>query len=262
MKSFDLSSIVTHLAKVPGVRAISLGGSRARGTAAPDSDFDLGMFYQKPEDFDLEALNALCHELDDDGSAQATPIGGWGPWVDGGVWLTVAGQRVDFIYRDLGRVERSVQDALAGKIKQHAQTGHPHGIHSHHYAAELALGQILFDPDGELLALKSQLSSYPAKLQASLIAAYGWQPEFWLHAATKALARGDVLYAQGCTYHAVMAMVQTLCARNQVWLANEKGSLILAGAVPDAPKDFTERVNTMLHQFDLKGLQHIAEELN
>lgn len=255
-------TLAAHLAQIPGVRAVSLGGSRARGAAPPDSDIDLGLHYRAESGFDLAALNQLCRELDDAGTAEATPTGGWGPWVDGGAWLTVGGQRVDFIYRELGRVKRSVDDALAGKIKLHAQPGHPHGIHSHHYAAELATGQILFDSGGELAALKAQLGDYPPALKAALIAHYDWQPDFWLYGAVKGLGRADIHYAQGCAYQAVMAMVQVLCARNQVWLTNEKGAVALAGAVPDAPLAFAGRVGAALANLDLNALQTLAREVS
>ncbi len=256
-----IHSLAARLARVPGLRAVSLGGSRARGAAQPDSDLDLGLYYRAETPFDLTALNQLCRELDDAGTAEATPPGGWGPWVDGGAWLTVGGQRVDFIYRELGRVERSVDDALAGRVKLHAQPGHPHGIHSHHYAAELALGQILIDSGGEIRTLKARLGGYPAALQAALIQHYAWQPDFWLYGAAKGLGRGDVHYAQGCAYQAVMALVQTLCARGEVWLTNEKGAAALAGAVPDAPPEFAGRVNAALTALDLPALGTLASEL-
>ncbi len=205
---------------------------------------------------------ALCRELDDAGTAEATAPGGWGPWVDGGAWLTVQGQRVDFIYRELGRVERSVADALAGHVKLHAQPGHPHGVHSHHYAAELALGHILVDGGGELAALKVNLGAYPPGLRAALSAHYGWQPDFWLYGAAKGQQRGDLHYAQGSAYQAVMAMVQLLCARGEVWLTNEKGALAQADAVADAPRRFAERVNAALSSLDLPALHALAWELN
>ena len=182
--------------------------------------------------------------------------------MDGGAWLTVQGQRVDFIYRELVRVDRSVQDALAGHVKLHAQPGHPHGIHSHHYAAELALGQVLLDPGGELTALKARLGGYPTALKAALIAHYAWQPDFWLSGAAKGLGRGDLHYAHGNTYQAVMAMVQTLCARGEVWLTNEKGAVALAGAVPGAPADFAARVSAALAGPDLDALRTLASDLS
>lgn len=254
-------TIAARAAQVPGVVAVSLGGSHARGTARPDSDLDLGLAYDAARPFDLPALNALCRDLDDSGTASATPPGGWGPWVDGGAWLTVQGQRVDFIYRELGRVERSVEDALAGRVSLHAQPGHPHGVHGHHYAAELAMGVVLHDPSGRLGRLRARLGGYPASLAQALGEHYGWQAGFWLDGADKGLKRGDLHDAQGCAYQAVMALVQTLCARERAWLLNEKGAVALAGALPGAPHDFAARVNAALSALDLAALRRLAAEV-
>lgn len=35
-----------RLGALPGIRAVVLGGSRARGTHRPDSDWDLGLYYR------------------------------------------------------------------------------------------------------------------------------------------------------------------------------------------------------------------------
>lgn len=40
-----LTTLVGALAAVRGVAAIALGGSRARGTATPSSDYDIGLYY-------------------------------------------------------------------------------------------------------------------------------------------------------------------------------------------------------------------------
>ena len=253
-------TVAARLAQVPGVVAVALGGSAARGTARPDSDLDLGLYYDAGRPFDLAALTDLCRELDDAGTAQPTPPGGWGPWVDGGAWLTVQGQRVDFIYRELGRVAASVEDARAGRVSLHAQVGHPHGIHGHHYAAELAICVPISDPTGRLAALKEHLGPYPEALRAALIAHYRWQPDFWLDGAAKGLGRGDVHWAQGCAYQAVMARVQTLCAGGRVWLTNEKGAVALAGRTEGAPEDFEARVQAALRELDVPTLRALTAE--
>ncbi len=259
----DLEALLAErLIAIPGVVAVALGGSRARGTARPDSDLDLGLYYDGARPLDIARLNALCRELDDAGAAQATPTGGWGPWVDGGAWLTVRGQRVDFIYRDVRRVEVSVDDALAGRVALHAQVGHPHGIHGHHYAAELALAVVLLDPSGALARLRARLGPYPRALGVALEQQYAWQADFWLAGAAKARARGDVHWLQGCAYQAVMAMVQTLCARRGVWLTNEKGAVRVAGNVPGAPRDFEARVQAALSALDFDALLELSAEVN
>ena len=85
-----------------GVTAVMLGGSRARGEELPEP-------------------------------------GAWGPWVDGGGWLSIDGMAVDWIYRDLDRVHQSWQAAEAGSFSFHFQVGHPLGVPDFAYAGEVAL---------------------------------------------------------------------------------------------------------------------------
>jgi len=139
----SLIALGERLASVGGVVAVVLGGSRARGTHRPDSDTDLGLYYRG--DLDLAALRALASATADL-PAEVTAPGGWGPWVNGGAWLTIAGARVDWIYRDLDRVRRIWSDCQAGRYEIGAQPGHPLGYYSHSYAGETAQCRVLADP--------------------------------------------------------------------------------------------------------------------
>lgn len=247
--------LAAKLMTVPGVLGVALGGSHATGTATPASDLDLSLAYDGQRGFDLDALNVLCRDLDDSHAAQASGVGGWGPWVDGGAWLTVQGQRVDFIYRDVQRVKQSVDDALAGKVTLHAQAGHPHGIHGHHYAAELAQCLLLHDPSGQLANLQARVKEYPPALSAALQAHYGWSKGFWLDAAGKGLKRNDLHYAQGCAYQAVMALVQERAARLHLWLLNEKGAVERVGG-----PELRSQVNSALTSMDIPALRVLMEQ--
>src|SRR3712207_8199923 len=51
-------------------------------------------------------------------------------------WLTINAQPVDWLYRDLDRVQAVVEGCSAGKPTLHHQPGHPHGFHSHIYRSE------------------------------------------------------------------------------------------------------------------------------
>ena len=51
-----LQRIVPVLAEVPGVAAIALGGSRARGTATETSDYDIGLYYSAERPLDTNRL--------------------------------------------------------------------------------------------------------------------------------------------------------------------------------------------------------------
>jgi hypothetical protein len=98
-----LADLAHRLLTVPGVVGVVLGGSRARGTHTEDSDTDLGLYYRAP--LDTGRLGELAREVAGPGTG-VTATGGWGPWVDGGGWLRIDGHPVDWVYRDLDRVER------------------------------------------------------------------------------------------------------------------------------------------------------------
>src|SRR5271157_1577044 len=96
-----LAEVVARVSKIDGVEAIVLGGSRARGTADERSDIDLGIYYDGKHPFSTAALGAAAKELDDRHSDNlVTSFGDWGPAVNGGGWLEIRGNHVDFIYRE------------------------------------------------------------------------------------------------------------------------------------------------------------------
>lgn len=238
-----LTKIANRLVGISGVVGVCLGGSRARGAHRPDSDFDLGLYYRPP--LDTAALRLLASELTG-GTVEVTEPGGWGPWVDGGAWLTVEGAHVDWIYRDLDRVHRIWQQCKAGHFEVGTQAGHPLGVYSHAYVGELVLGRILADPSGELTALQARSrASYPQRLRESLVANARWEVPFTLSIARKGVARGDAFYVAGCLFRVVGLLVQAVHAQAGCWVLNEKGAVEAAGQLPTAPADFSTRAHAL-----------------
>ncbi|MCL3994369.1 nucleotidyltransferase domain-containing protein [Streptomyces lavenduligriseus] len=237
-----LTEIADRLAGVGGVVGVCLGGSRARGTHDPDSDFDLGLYYRPP--LDTAALRLLAAELTG-GPVEVTEPGGWGPWVDGGAWLTIDGHRVDWIYRDLDRVHRVWQQCRAGRFEIGTQPGHPLGVYSHSYAGEVALGRVLADPGGELRTLREQTRHYPEPLREALIDNARWEAPFILAGARKGAARGDAFFVAGCLFRAVGLLVHALHAHARCWVLNEKGAVRAAGQLAVAPHNFAERAHNL-----------------
>ncbi|MCQ0025451.1 nucleotidyltransferase domain-containing protein [Streptomyces somaliensis DSM 40738] len=235
-----LAEIAGRLTDVGGVVGVCLGGSRAKGTDRPDSDFDLGLYYRPP--LDTAALRLLASELTGE-SVEVTEPGGWGPWVDGGAWLTVDGCRVDWIYRDLDRVHRIWEECREGRFEVGVQAGHPLGVYSHAYVGEVAVGRVLADPVGELRVLQRETRRYPEPLREALIANAQWEAPFTLANARKGAARGDAFYVAGCLFRAVGLLVQGLHAHAGCWVLNEKGAVQGAGRLPAAPADFAARAH-------------------
>jgi Nucleotidyltransferase domain len=243
-----------RVADVPGVVGVALGGSRARGDHTPESDTDLGIYYRGV--LDTEKLGELARGLSGPDAVVTAP-GEWGPWVDGGGWLTIDGSAVDWIYRGIHRVERSWEDAEAGRVAFHAQAGHPSGVTSFAYAGELALGVVLADPSGALGGLRDRMASYPTALADALVAGL-WEARFSVDIARKGAARGDAVYVSGCLFRAVMLCAHALHGRAGRWLVNEKGATAAAGRLPLAPPGFAERAAALLGAPGASGSRLLA----
>jgi len=235
----QLLTSASRLVEIPGLVAVVLGGSRAIGCHRPDSDIDLGLYYRGR--LDVEALRALAAELADRVFGVFEP-GGWGPWVDGGAWLEIAGVRVDWMYRDLDRVGQVWADCRAGRYEIGTQAGHPLGFYSHAYPGEVALCRILADPTGELAALRAATQRYPDALVAAT-----WEPELVLYgAASHGVAAVEPWYAAGCLFRAIGVLGHALHGHHRVWITSEKRLIDSAGRLRNAPAEFTRRAHAIL----------------
>lgn len=255
-----LEKIVAALSPVGGVTAIVLGGSRGRGVQHAASDYDIGLYYERA--LDIAALERAAVALNDDrarprfylsgeagrrpptqpASPLMTAIGGWGPWVNGGGWLTVDGEPVDLLYRDLARVRTVIAECSEGRFECAYHYGHPHGFISTIYAGEVATCRVLFDPEGAVAAAKASLAPYPEALRAAAMARFTDEARFFLAIAPKAAAKGDVTYVAGCAFRAASCLLQVVFAANREWLINEKGAVALADRFAVKPKDLRLRL--------------------
>ncbi|RPF26680.1 nucleotidyltransferase domain-containing protein [Georgenia muralis] len=237
-----ITGLAARVAGVGGVVGVMLGGSHARDEQLPGSDVDLGLYYRAP--LDVAALGAVVREVAGAGATVSRP-GEWGPWVDGGAWLRLAGGAVDLIYRDLDRVRRAWSDARGGRYAFHTQAGHPLGVPDFAYAGEVALGVVLADPTGELSALKAELAEYPPALAVALREGL-WEASFLVDVAHKAVARRDTTYVAGCLFRAFLLCAHAIHGHAGRWLVNEKGAITAADRLPGAPEGFSARCHGVL----------------
>jgi predicted nucleotidyltransferase len=267
-----IEKIVEEVRQVKGVRAIVLGGSRARGTYTSTSDIDLGIYYDPNSLLDLSALGQIATRLDDAHRVDViTGIGGWGPWINGGGWLRIQGHPVDFLYRDLVKVASIIDDCLHGKVEIVYQPGHPLGFVSSMYLAEVAIGRPLWDPDGILTRIKNRIDPYPDALQKALVQKFAWEVRFSIDIARKSIERSDVTYAAGCCFRCVMCMLQVLFAINRIHWLNEKGAAALAESFDRKPERLRTRIEGTFQLLDAKpesirgaiaNLEGLSKEIN
>jgi len=241
-----LHPLIEDLKTVPGIRAIVLGGSRARGSGDASSDTDLGIYYDPASPPEVGTLNQVVSRHDDRKEVGLmTSIGGWGPWINGGGWLRVDGSAVDLLYRDTSKVEAVIGNCIAGHIEVAYQPGHPLGFISSIYAGEITVCQLLWDPTGWVASRKIQLIDYPEALRQELVRRFGFEAGFCLLIAAKPVRRADVTYVAGCVFRAVACLLIVLFALNRAHWLNEKGALRLAGRFRIVPPEFCERVEVI-----------------
>lgn len=228
-----LTRLTSALAEVPGVQAIVLGGSRARGSAHPASDHDIGLYFQAASPLDTDRLLSIATAVADDPIAtNVTSVGEWGPWIVGGAWLSVKGHKVDLLYRNADAVGEVMNACRAGVITMNYQPGHPHGFCSANWMGEIAYCQPLHDPHHLIARLKSIARPYPRALRDALILRFQWEILFGIENAELAIARGEQTHIAGCAYRSLACIAQVLYALNERYLINEKGALLEAARLP------------------------------
>ncbi len=242
--------ITARLSAIGGIEAIALGGSWARGTARPDSDVDLGLFYDPDAAFSPEELDAAACKLDDRHLPRlVTSFGDWGEGVNGGGWLLVSGRHVDLLYRDLRRVRQVVEQCRDGKPGAVYQLGHPLGFQTQIYMGEMHYCRPLFDPGGELDRLKRLCADYPDELRRALIEKHLLDAQFEIAIAEQPAQRGDVMYVAGCLFRAAGFMTLVLYALNRRYFVNEKGAFLESRGFPVTPAAFHDAVGAALGHF-------------
>ncbi|PWE80113.1 DNA polymerase subunit beta [Bradyrhizobium sp. SUTN9-2] len=226
-----LTRLTSVVADVPGVQAVVLGGSRARGRAHAASDYDIGLYFKSA--LDIGRLLAAAKTIADDPAATTvTPVGEWGPWIVGGAWLSVGGCKVDLLYRDADAVEAGMESCGAGVVTMDYQPGHPHGFCSAIWMGEIAYCQPLHDPTGLIARFKSIALPYPEALRSALIRRFQWEVLFSIENAELAAARNERTHVAGCLYRSLACVAQVLFALNERYLINEKGALQEAAGLP------------------------------
>jgi hypothetical protein len=134
-----VAELAEDLSGLPGMVAVVLGGSRASGVSGPDSDWDLGVYYRKSmrvlDPGDVRRLGHVGH---------VSELGEWGPIVNGGAWLTVAGVRVDVLFRELDVIEGWLEESTEGRFEVLTQNGYIVGAPTYLPVGELALCDVLY----------------------------------------------------------------------------------------------------------------------
>ncbi len=245
-KQLLLHQLVEQLSGVEGVVAVVLGGSYAGGGYHKDSDLDVGIYYAAGEPFSVAAIRRIADAAALEGPTTVTDFYQWGAWVNGGAWIHTADGKVDFLYRNLDQVWRTIADAQQGIVHHDYGQQPTHGFFSVIYLAETQICIPVFDPTGVIAQLKEQVAVYPPRLKQKIVADSLWSAEFTLLHARDFAAQGDVYNTVGCLSRAASNLTQALFALNEVYFLRDKRVMERITAFRQTPSEYAERINHIL----------------
>jgi hypothetical protein len=199
-----VAELCATLARIRGVEAVAIGGSRAVGNADANSDWDLGVYYRG--DINLGPLARY---------GEVHPPRSWGRIMNGGAWLSLEGQKVDVLLRDLDIVLHWGAKARQGVYEIDALLGYLAGAPTYSLVAELALNRTVH---GHL----PPVAEYPEQLSQTGRRRWRLNAEFSLAHAQMRAERGDIIGTVGQSAKAAIETAHSVACGRRLWVINEK----------------------------------------
>ncbi|SDQ31565.1 nucleotidyltransferase domain-containing protein [Actinopolyspora saharensis] len=206
--------VADRLAGLAGVRAVSLGGSRALGTHRADSDWDFAIYYRGR--FDPQDLRDVGWP------GEVSELGAWGGIFDGGAWLRIEERPVDVHFRDLNVIEHELVEARSGRFRHEPLLFHLAGIPSYLLLAELASNRVL---RGEL-----PRPEFPEPLREHARRTWwGFAEMVFEYARANHAPHGRLAQCTALLTQAAAQSAHAVLAARGEWITNEKRLLSRAG---------------------------------
>jgi hypothetical protein len=197
--------------QIPGVIAVSLGGSVGSGLADAASDLDFHVFWTEPLASLAERKTHLA-TIADEGSIIVRP--GTASW-DLEDWFAIGGRLVELIYIAWRDVEADVTQAYASGLTDAEFTT----ARLHNYAH----GRAIHDPTGVLRATQERLNlTYPEATRDLLLRREPERLAMALKQLRVAQGRRDLLFVQHRRYTVQTIYFNLLFALNRLYHPGEK----------------------------------------
>jgi hypothetical protein len=242
-----LQQVIERLSSIPNLEAIVLGGSYASGTQNAGSDLDIGLYYFETTPFSIEDIRQAANATARPGTTPTvTGFYEWGAWVNGGAWVETVAGKMDFLYRNLDHVRRTIQEAQAGICRHDYDQQPANGYYSTGYLAETRICVPLYDPASRIVDLKKEIQDYPVKLKQRIIADSLWSAEFTLIHARGFAEKGDIYNTTGCLVRMAASLTQAIFAINEEFFLSDKKALEKINSFKIVPPAYVEKVLSIL----------------
>jgi predicted nucleotidyltransferase len=225
-----LRRIVTVIADLPGVAAITLGGSTATGLADESSDLDVYVFYHQPLATSAERVARLGALADESTLEVGIPTFGLEDH------LHMKHELIELVYLDLDRLIAEADQA------------YDQGLSSEGYTTGLLYilvrSQMLYDATGEVTTLRARLqAAYPEPTRARLLREHPDLLRYYLELLRISQRRDDLLFVQHMRYSVQTIFFNLLFALNRQYHPGGKRLLSHAQRCAIQPFALADRWN-------------------
>jgi predicted nucleotidyltransferase len=241
-----LTDLTTELKQVDGVKAIVLGGSYATGMATENSDLDIGIYYYEDNPFDVEKIKNIAKTFSVSEQPTVTGFYEWGAWVNGGAWINTTIGEVDFIYKNIDQISKTIENAKNGIWENDFEQQPPYGFSSIFFLSETHCCLPLYDPEDILRKLKEGVKVYPQKLKQAVIQQSLWAAEFTIWQAEKFAVKFDTFNTVGCLTRATKSIVNALFAINEIYPMGDKRAVSILEQAKQTPPNLTQKIDDIL----------------
>jgi hypothetical protein len=225
------------------MQAIVLGGSFANGTQHAGSDLDMGLYYYDTQPFSIELIRIIANDFSRPGSpATVTGFYECGAWVNGGAWIETKETKVDFLYRNLDQIQKTIREAKQGTVQHDYDQQPTHGYYSVGYLAETQICIPLYDPAFRIAELKRQVEVYPPRLKEKIIVDSLWSAEFTLKHSKRFAEKADIYNTVRCLTRTAACLTQTLFALNEKYFLNDKKVMETIASFQILPDNYTRDI--------------------
>lgn len=211
--------------QVDDVMAVVLGGSYATGMATENSDLDIGIYYSEINPFEIEKVRDIAKKFSNNDPPTVTGFYEWGPWVNGGAWISTIVGKVDFLYKNIEQITRTIDNAKNGIWENIFEQQPSYGFSSIIFLSETQSSLPLYDPYDVVKRLKESVKQYPQKLKQSVIQQSLWSAEFTIWQAEKYARKNDTFSTIGCLTRATKSIVTSLFAVNELYPMGDKRAI-------------------------------------
>lgn len=241
-----LDDITNELKQVDGVKAIVLGGSYAIDMATTNSDLDIGIYYSELNPFDIEKIREVAKKISNNEQPIVTDFYEWGPWVNGGAWINTTCGEVDFLYKNIEQINRTIDSSKNGIWENNFEQQPPYGFSSIIFLSETQISHVLYDPEDVVKNLKESVKQYPQKLKQSVIQQSLWSAEFTIWQAERFASKNDTFNTVGCLTRATKSIITSLFAINELYPMGDKRAISILEQTKARPENLSIKIDLIL----------------